>query len=301
MTENVATLQKLLQELQSGDRYERRVAAWALGQLKDPRATEPLLQALSHEKDDDVCAAIIWALGAPALRHIARCHEDTMLRESATRALALLADPESIEIFIEQGCRSYNPEVRLAVAHALGHLKVERAAFQLVSLLNDEDSRVREAAAEALRQIDKTVVVQGIRKRMEQESFLTSSISHVVDLLEHYNSKEAVELLSMLLQQPEPYFDFQNKEQNLRQRIARALGHLIGRTDQIDMLLQDKALSCAPVGIVQGILESLDRRAVSPRMQQFLLLMRNHPEMRKHPEVRQKIDEVLCCAPELER
>jgi len=68
------------------------------------------------------------------------------------------------------------------------------------------------------------------------------------------------------------------------------------------LLLQNReALSHAPVGIVQGILESLDRRTVSLRMRQFLILMRNHPYVQQHLEVRRKIDDVLRCAAELER
>jgi len=230
MTENVATLQELLQGLRSGDRYERKMAAVELGRRKDPRAVEPLLQAFSREEDKDACVAIIWALGelgdrkaAPTLRHIARCHEDAILRESATQALARLADPESIEIFIEQGCRSYNSELRKATARALGQLKAERAVSKLVGLLEDEDRRVREAATEALRQIDEAAVLREIRRRMERERFMSTAILHVVDLLSQSDSKEAAELLSMLLRQSEPYFDFQEKEQHLRRRIAQTL------------------------------------------------------------------------------
>lgn len=200
--------------------------------------------------------AIIWALGelgdrkaAPTLRHIARCHEDAILRESATQALARLADPESIEIFIEQGCRSYNSELRKATARALGQLKAERAVSQLVGLLEDEDRRVREAATEALCQIDEAAVLREIRKRMERERFVSTAILHVVDLLGQSDSKEAAELLSMLLRQLEPYFDCQEKEQHLRRRIAQTLGALVGRTDQIDLLLQTEKRCRVPLSV----------------------------------------------------
>jgi len=190
--------------------------------------------------------------------------------------------------------------VREAAARVLGQLRVERAASQLVGLLNDEDKRVRHAAVEALLQMDETVVLQEIGKYMERELFLSRSIPHVVDLLEQYSSKEAVAFLAALLQKTDPYSSWLSQDQALRGRIARALGRVIGRTDQPEWLLQNREIVCCTyaASIVDGILEELGRQAISRRMWRLLMLMRNHPEVRQH-KVRQKIDAVLSA--ELER
>jgi HEAT repeat protein len=105
------------------DEYVRRYTARALGEIKDPRAVEPLIAAL---KDAE------W-----------------IVREAAAYALGEIKDPRAVEPLIA-ALKDENEYVRKAAAYALGEIKDPRAVEPLIAALKDKDSDVRKAAAEAL-------------------------------------------------------------------------------------------------------------------------------------------------------
>jgi HEAT repeat protein len=106
-------------ELASNDPETRREAARKLGELSDKRVAEPLLAVLEDH--------------------------DQLVRWEATRALGHLWQ---LSALVELG--DVNEKTRRGAARALGELSDVRAAEPLIAALRDQDSVVREYAADAL-------------------------------------------------------------------------------------------------------------------------------------------------------
>jgi HEAT repeat protein len=86
-----STLEQLQQQLRSANAETRRQAAEQLGQVKDGRTVEALIEALTgEERDLSVWYAVAEALGAiadarvvPALVEVLQHHEDDFVRAEA--------------------------------------------------------------------------------------------------------------------------------------------------------------------------------------------------------------------------
>ncbi len=163
-------------------------AAQALGQLKDPRAVGPLIEALKDSyaavlrrtenaldklNDPKAVESLVSALkseysrlqkhlklaiariGVPAVEPLIKALGDYNLsvRVSAAETLGKINDRRVVEPLIE-ALRDENWEVRLSAARALGELKDTRAVGPLIITLKDHESRVRVGAAWALKEID---------------------------------------------------------------------------------------------------------------------------------------------------
>ncbi|MFH0878771.1 MAG: HEAT repeat domain-containing protein [Lentisphaerota bacterium] len=129
----------------------RSNAAEALGELKDPRAVEPLTQLL---RDPSLSRAAAWALGeikdsraVPSLIQ-SLGSENQGIRENAASALshigAVAVEPMMASL------KTGSAEARQSGAWALGEIKDHRAMPLLMELLKDEDMLVRAKALEAL-------------------------------------------------------------------------------------------------------------------------------------------------------
>jgi HEAT repeat protein len=124
-------------------RYEKdwkiRVRAVdSVGELKDKRAVEPLIETLKDE-NQHVQSASIAALGK-------------------------IGDGRAVEPLINV---MRNRHLREIAAFALGELGDEKAVQPLLQILNDEDEYVRETASEALGKIGELAVdplVQALKK-----------------------------------------------------------------------------------------------------------------------------------------
>jgi len=113
----------LIDALDDSGTWIRNRVAYVLGASKDPRAVEPLLELLNHE-DDSTQGVAAWALGAIG--------DD----RAFDPLLGLLRDP--------------NPSVRGNAAWALGEFADERAIDPLLNQLTDEAPQVRAKCAWAL-------------------------------------------------------------------------------------------------------------------------------------------------------
>lgn len=112
---------------QDGDGWVRKAAAFTLGELRDARAGEPLINAL-RDVNEDVRQSAAWALGE-------------MKDERAVKALsaALLEDASA--------------SVRTEAAGALGEIQDPNATEALTLALNDREQPVRDKARWALAEI----------------------------------------------------------------------------------------------------------------------------------------------------
>ncbi len=112
-------VEPLIARLHDPNRYVRREAAGALGQIGDARAIEPLIAKLEDE-DDAVQLAAAWALGQ-------------------------IGDARAVEPLISR-LEGEDSDVQQAIAGALGEIGDARAVESLIAKLEDQDSDVRRTA-----------------------------------------------------------------------------------------------------------------------------------------------------------
>ncbi len=125
--QNEVAVTELIQQLKDDDWSTRKVAAYALGEIKDPRAVEPLI-ALLKDKYWSVQKAAAYALG------------ESKDPRAVEPLIALLKDKDWL--------------VREAAAFSLGEIRDARAVSALMAALSsDTDRDLRMIAAEALRKI----------------------------------------------------------------------------------------------------------------------------------------------------
>lgn len=157
-----AALPALADALKHTDAEVHHTAAEALGRIRDPRAVQPLIDALPTV--GAVAASALGSIGDPrALGPLVSIlkHRSLFLRLAVERALdridsgwahspaAAEAVPAIIKAFLE--CPDW--EVRRAAADALGKIGDPRAVEALLLAQKDEDREVKNLAAQALKKI----------------------------------------------------------------------------------------------------------------------------------------------------
>ena len=128
-----------------------RSAAWALGKLRDTQAVDILIAALArNERSEALRGAVAQALGRigdPRASALGRALEE----DAGLRHTGFIAHNPAVALV---GALEKNAEQEalrvVTVAEALGRIGDARAIESLVSVLQDKDGRVRQAAAEAL-------------------------------------------------------------------------------------------------------------------------------------------------------
>ncbi|HLK88362.1 MAG TPA: HEAT repeat domain-containing protein [Polyangia bacterium] len=122
----VHSVEDLIGVLDHGDGEDRQRACWVLGRLEDPRLGQHLVRALFDPESG--------------------------LRIEAAKSLGTLAAPDTIPELVRALTEEGEPDVRSAIAAALGLTGDERAVDPLLAKLGDtsEQAAVRGAAAEAL-------------------------------------------------------------------------------------------------------------------------------------------------------
>jgi HEAT repeat protein len=145
------------------DRHQevRKAAAEALGEIGDPQAIEPLLQAMIREKEGP--NPYKWAVlrfQTAAVDHLLPLlsHEDTTIRVQAAQMLAELGDERALEPLIA-ALNTPDTPLRFHLVISLGKLGDRRAVEPLLTLLTDETPSVRHHALLALGALgDKRIV-----------------------------------------------------------------------------------------------------------------------------------------------
>ena len=177
----------LVKALRSDDGRVRHASMYALGEIRAEGALSEIERLLHTDPDVPVrvaAARAIGEIGAESSLHalagaledgampvryaaaaaFAELHDvhkapealvraatgsDVKLRRIAAHALAEIADPSSVNVFIAL-LTSDDRELRLAAVHALGQIAAPKAVPDLVRMLKDPDAEVRRAAAEVL-------------------------------------------------------------------------------------------------------------------------------------------------------
>jgi HEAT repeat protein len=147
-------VEPLIGVLQDPDMSVRERAAYGLGQLKDPRAIQPLVTAM-HAGDSDLCwsaAAALGTIGGEAVEALIDLlrDRDASVRANTAWALGIPNDPRALEPLIN-ALKDSDPNVRHNSAESLGGLGDPRAVLPITALLQDESQWVRERAIEVLK------------------------------------------------------------------------------------------------------------------------------------------------------
>jgi HEAT repeat protein len=173
---------RLLSELRSKDKGERRNAANQLGAMRARGAVRALVEALS-DKEPKVREAAAFALGqisdpaATALLIPLLADSDTEARASAAFALGMIGDRKALQA-LSYATGDPEPEVRSSAIFALGLMQDEGAVDELVEALDDSSFDVRYDAVWALGRIGEP----------DAEDHLRSSLV-TLDLLRIDNSR----------------------------------------------------------------------------------------------------------------
>jgi len=164
---------QLIHELQSHDPLVRRQAAEALGEIKDPRAVDPLTTVLK-DKDALIRRHAVKALGkikdaravSPLIGILNDHDEQSHVRMTAAEALGSIGERRAVEPLVS-ALKNSLWAVRSSAAIALGTIRDPRAVVPLIAALHDEDASVRGHVADALGAIKDPRAVGPLRSALE--------------------------------------------------------------------------------------------------------------------------------------
>jgi HEAT repeat protein len=135
------------------DPQARQYAAYLLGKAKNPRAVQPLIEALA-DFDKSVrqqATLALSAIGKAAIEPLAEAMKEPQweTRYRAAEALGKIADEKAVQPLI-QGLKDNRDHVRYMAAKGLQELGDSDAVEPLIVLLKDENVYVRLMAVHAL-------------------------------------------------------------------------------------------------------------------------------------------------------
>jgi HEAT repeat protein len=163
---------------EDGSGKVRAKAAWALGEIGDNRAVEPLIKALENDSDSGVRLEVALVLGIiddpRAVEPLIRALEndsDSYVRILAVGALGNIGDKRAVEPLIRALENDLYSDVRKPAAVVLGKIGGKRAMEPLIKALeNDSVSSVRRHAADALGEIGDKCAMEPLIKALENDS-----------------------------------------------------------------------------------------------------------------------------------
>ena len=148
------SVRALIAALEGHDLWARRAAAWALAEIRDPTAGEPLARAVLGQ-DDNLrwkAATGLAAMGDPVIGDVrlALASADPAIRQCGAWILGQMGTVKALEE-LQTLIRDTNAEVKVTIAQALGHMNQPQVVPLLEQLQKDEDAKVARAATVSLR------------------------------------------------------------------------------------------------------------------------------------------------------
>jgi HEAT repeat protein len=250
MTDPVA---EQIAALRDDDWAIREEAATLLGELKDPRAVDPLVSVLRDQDRSvrEAAAGALASIGAPSVMALGTCLTDPELsvQEAASAVLASIADARVLNQLIH-ALRSPDWIVRMHAAKALGRIKDPGSVHVLAPLLQDKVKAVREEVSSALAAIGESAM-PALLESLTHPDWLVRL--HAVEALGKAQSCEAVQPLLTTL--------FNDADSAVREDAVRALG-LIGDPCAVEHLFAAMNEPGLRVLAIEALGRIGDRRAV---------------------------------------
>ena len=169
-TDGVLPLIDAVQD-QSEDKQVKNVASLALRRIRDPRAIEPLIEALGRG-DAAICQPVADVLegfmpdALPALFDALRNSRTEDQRYWAARILGASTDSETA-VPVIAALQDRSERVRAEAARSLGRLRARQAIHALTdTLLRDPQAAVREEAARALGEIGDERALEALKQAL---------------------------------------------------------------------------------------------------------------------------------------
>lgn len=168
----MTALKELIQAVEQASEPAQLVAAVeALVAVKDKSAISTLIAVLGYNNPTAAIAAVtgLIELGADSVQPLMEQLDEYNYgaRAYSIRALAAIADPRVLELFIQSAATDFAPSVRRSAAKGLGTLQWERlnpeqaypgqqqAMQTLLSITSDDDWSIRYAAIVGLQALAK--------------------------------------------------------------------------------------------------------------------------------------------------
>jgi len=267
---------ELIQQLKSGNYYERRHAAELLGQLGDPKAVPALLRTLQDEDEElfvreraahsvgqigdlnavpelvDVYGGCPFDIKKPILQAIGEILGRTSPDDDHSRKIFSDTVDWLIRQIAQYGKWEINSERDAAAVEALGKTRDPKAIPVLVEhLLDDDRAEVATAAAFALRHFNDPPVIQALIQAAGNKKISADVRGAAVKSLGDIGNPEVVDTLIQILEDS-------SDDYTVRTDAALALGRM-GDTKAIDPLIRtlyDEWYEKA-IGLREAIAESL--------------------------------------------
>jgi HEAT repeat protein len=230
-------------------------AANALGQLRDKRAVEPLIETLNdHNEYVRKCTAeALGRIGSERATETlieALKDKDVDVRVAAANALGQIGDERATEPLIA-ALKDQDGNLRLSAADALGQIGDDRAIQPLIDLLNDQNHSARESAANNLEKLGwqadggQTEAIKWIAKQQWNMcvEIGVPAVEPLIEVLKDKNPgvrKSVVDALGQIADSSvvEPLISaFRDKSRTVRRSAVDALA-LISKDLTVDALIE---------------------------------------------------------------
>ncbi|HUL00317.1 MAG TPA: HEAT repeat domain-containing protein [Nitrospirota bacterium] len=261
----------LIDYLSSENALVRRTVARVLGDIGDHRAEEPLISLLSDENGHvrSTAALALSCLGSKkAIKPLFTLLTDeyVSVQDTAIQALAVIGDEQMINELIGK-FSTRNSLLRRNIALLLGKFKTENAAATLAFALKDEESDVRKAVVQALRNKPPAQSIKSLLLAIADDDPEVRMLA--ADALGKIKVPETLTALVSLLE---------DKDLWVRAAAARSLGKIGG--EQIGMILMSYLGTASDIFLL-ALVEALGSLKYGAA-QEPLVSLTDHPD----PEVR---------------
>ncbi len=156
--EGMMELPDIISKYKTATKTEKLRSIYSLSMIKHEKALVPLIYSLQHD-DDDLKIAAIRAMGEiksrkaiPALINVLKTNS-VLAKTQAVESLGKIGDPGIVKILMKV-LPSGDMELDESIIMAFGVLKQKEAETLLISLIKNEEPRIRRAACWALGELD---------------------------------------------------------------------------------------------------------------------------------------------------